>query len=113
MCLIFVAPAVAQETGSWTGQKVVIKHDHPIKIGDQIVPQHGFHVYTAERTDGNKLWIISGSVKGWIPANEVVLFDQAINFYTQEIAANPGKPAAQVLRTTFLSDFRDLSQYSQ
>jgi len=69
--LLFVLPLLvlphlvfSQEPSSWIGQKVVAKYDHPIKIGDQVVEQHYFHVYTVQRTSGDWLWVVSGSVKG-------------------------------------------------
>ena len=89
---------VAQETSSWIGQKVVTKYEYPITSWYLVVPTHGFHVYTVQRTSGDWLWVVSGSVKGWIPVSQVVRFDQAIDFYTQEIAANPGNSAAWNLR---------------
>jgi tetratricopeptide (TPR) repeat protein len=90
---LFLLPhlVVAQETFSWIGQKVVTKYDYPVKIGDQLVEkQNLFHVYTVKQTNGD--WLLVGweGKEGWLPASQVVLFDQAINFYTQEIAANPG-----------------------
>ena len=86
---------VAQETSSWIGQKVVTKYGYSIKIGDRVVEKQGFfHVYTVQRTNGDRLWVVSDSVEGWIPASQVVRFDQAIDFYTQEIKANPGNSGA-------------------
>jgi tetratricopeptide (TPR) repeat protein len=86
---------IAQEASTWIGQKVVAKYHYPIKSGDLLVEkQNRFHVYTVERTNGDRLLVVSGSVQGWIPASQVVLFDKAIDFYTQEIAANPGKSVA-------------------
>ena len=53
------------------------------------MPTHGFRVYTVRRTEGDRLWVTSDSVEGWIPAKQVVLFDQAVKFYSDEIAGNP------------------------
>ena len=86
---------VAQETSSWIGQKVVTKYGYSIKIGDRVVEkQNFFHVYTVQRANGDRLLVVSDSVEGWIPASQVVRFDQAIDFYTQEIKANPGNSRA-------------------
>ncbi len=90
LCLGLAAPVVAPETFSWKGQKVVAKYDYPLKVGDRVVPTHGFQVYTVQRTDGDRLWVVAGSVEGWIPVKQVVLFDDAIKFYTNELAANAG-----------------------
>ena len=44
--------AVAQETSSWIGQKVITKYGYSIKIGDRVVEKQGFfHVYTVQRTN--------------------------------------------------------------
>ena len=90
---------VAQETSSWIGQKVVTKYDYSIKLGDRIVPSRMDSTFTlCSGPNGDRLLVVSGSVKGWIPASQVVRFDQAIDFYTQEIAASPGNSAAWSLR---------------
>ena len=98
LILIVTIPLFAQEPFSWIGQKVVIKYDYPLKVRAHVAPKHGFHVYTVQRTNGDRLWVVSGSVEDWIPASQVVLFDQAINFYTQEIRANPGDSGAWHMR---------------
>jgi tetratricopeptide (TPR) repeat protein len=86
---------IAQDGFTWIGQKVVAKYHYPIERRDQTaLKQKNFHVYTAERVEGERLWVTSGSVEGWIPLREVLLFDEAIDFYTQEIGANPGESAA-------------------
>jgi tetratricopeptide (TPR) repeat protein len=86
---------IAQDALTWIGKKVVAKYHYPIKNGDLLVEkQNRFHVYSVERTDADRLWVVSGSVQGWIPVSQVVLFDKAIDFYTKEITANPGKSAA-------------------
>ena len=77
------------------GQKVVARYHYPIKSRDQTAPkQNRFHVYTVEKIEGERLWVKSGSVEGWIPLSQALLFDEAIEFYTQEIAENPGNSAA-------------------
>src|SRR5271166_6298499 len=101
---------VAQETSSWIGQKAVTKYEYPITSWYLVVPTHGFHVYTVQRTSGDWLWVVSGSVKGWIPVSQVVRFDQAIDFYTQEIAANPGNSAAWNLRGLIWNEKKDFDK---
>ena len=88
---VFVIPVRARGNFTWIGQKVVLKYEPPIKVGDRIVPTHGFHVYKVRRVEGDRLWIASGSVEGWIPANQVVIFDRGIDFFTQEIKTNPAQ----------------------
>ena len=45
--------------------------------------------YKVERADGDRLWLIAGSVAGWGRPSEAVPFNVAIDYYTQEIRANP------------------------
>jgi hypothetical protein len=72
------------------GTRVVMKHPTPLRAGPQVVDDGStFRVYTVERADGGWLWLVSGSVRGWVPAGEVVPFDRAIDFYTQELRADP------------------------
>jgi TPR repeat len=110
LCLVLATPAVAREPFSWIGQMVVTKYDYPIKIGNQVVPAHGFHVDTVNRTNGDSLWVVSGVVEGWIPASQVVPFDWAIDLYTQEIMAHPGNSAAWNHRGTI---WREMKQYDK
>ncbi len=109
-CLVLVTTAVANEISSSTGQLVVIKDDYPIKIGNQVVPTHGFVLYSVKHVQGDWLWIVSGGVEGWVPASRVVLFDQAIEFYTQEIMTNPGNSAAWNHRGAI---WREQNQYDR
>jgi len=92
--LALAAPAFAQETFPWIGQLVVTKYKYPIKVGDRVVPTRGFGVYRVQRAEGDRLWVVSEDVEGWIPSGQVVLFDRAIDFYTQEIRENPRNAAA-------------------
>src|SRR5262245_6333925 len=86
---------IEQEASNWIGQKVVAKYHYPIKSRHGTVEtQNRFRVYTVEGTEGDGLCVTSGTVAGWIPVSQVLLLDEAIDFYTQEIAADPGKSAA-------------------
>jgi tetratricopeptide (TPR) repeat protein len=109
-CLLAAASADVRAPDPWIGQSVVIKHDHPIKVGTRQVPTYGFHVYKVTCAQGDWLWIQSGSVRGWIPAREALPFDQAIDFYSQEIAANPSNAAAWNHRGTI---WHELKQYDK
>ena len=95
LILVVTIPVFAQESSTWIEKKVVAKYHYPLKVGDQPVEREPrFHVYTVKRVEGDRLWVGSGSLAGWIPSSQVVLLDQAINFYTKEIAADSAKPAA-------------------
>jgi tetratricopeptide (TPR) repeat protein len=63
-------------------------------VGDRVVGDGLWHIYTVARVDGDWLWVTWQNIEGWLPVNQVVPFDQAIDFYSQEIRANPGRSAA-------------------
>ncbi len=84
---------------SWIGRKVVIKYSAPLMEGDRIVFHGGdFRVFTAEQVEGDRLKLVAGDVSGWIKADDVVLLDQAIDFYTREIQVNARNDAARIGR---------------
>src|SRR4051812_47846923 len=84
-----------QDDSPRVGTRVVTKSTTPLRVGQRVVDDGStFRVYTVERADGGWLWLVSGSVRGWVPAGEVVPFDRAIDFYTQEVRADPANAAA-------------------
>jgi tetratricopeptide (TPR) repeat protein len=72
------------------GTKIVIKTAAPLMVGNQVVDDSSLHhIFVVDAIDGPWLWIISGGVSGWVPADQVVPFDQAIEYYTGLIRDNP------------------------
>jgi tetratricopeptide (TPR) repeat protein len=85
---LFAPPADAQQPISWVGQKIVTKYRCPLRVENQVVDSGTtFRIYTVTQSNGDWLWVVAGSIEGWLPANQAVQFDQAIDFYTQEIKA--------------------------
>jgi tetratricopeptide (TPR) repeat protein len=66
-----------------------------------------FRVYTVEQTNRGYLWLVSGSVKGWALASDVVPFDDAIDFFTAEIRTDPGSGAAYTWRGMIREEKRE------
>ena len=65
----------------------------PLKVGGRVVDNDAvFRVYKVEKAEGDWLWVVAGGVSGWVRSGEVVLFDKAIDYFTQLIRANPAKP---------------------
>ena len=88
---LVVGPEVrGQDPSPWVGRQVVFKARDPLR--------RGFRVYQVERVDGDRLWLAAGGVSGWARSDEVIPFDQAVDFFTQAIRADPGAAKSYVLR---------------
>jgi tetratricopeptide (TPR) repeat protein len=89
----------AQGISPWIGQRVVTRVLTPLKIGNRIVDEGTmFRVYTVERANGDWLWLVAGGVSGWVQSSEVVPYDQATDYFTLEIRANPSSAYLYVIR---------------
>jgi tetratricopeptide (TPR) repeat protein len=103
---------LAPEAGGWVGQRVVTQFGAVLKVGRQVVPdpQGGsrspwgnlapFRIYRVERASGRWLWLVAEeeTYSGWVPATQVVRFEEAIDYYTRVIRANPGYMPAYLRR---------------
>ena len=91
VALAFPPAAHAQAASPWVGTKVVTKQKTVLKIRGTVVDDEKEHrIYTVETVNGDWLWLVSGSVAGWVRSGEVVPFDQAIDYYTRFIQAGQG-----------------------
>jgi tetratricopeptide (TPR) repeat protein len=90
--------AVAQVSCSWVGQKVVLKYRPPVKAKGRAVDQVDYHVFTVTQVKGDQLRLKAGSIERSAPSSQVLLLDQAIRFYTQEIKAKSSNSTAWALR---------------
>jgi hypothetical protein len=91
---------------SWIGRRVITAHDTVPKVGgpvvdDEIVSinlalswrdRRLFHIYRVQQTKGRWLWLVAEKegMSGWVKTADVIPFDQAIDYLTAEIQANPG-----------------------
>ena len=84
------APARGQGPGGVVGGRVVLRAGAEIRIGDVAVDTRKVHcIFTAERVDRDSVWVVSGGVRGWVKAADVVPYGQAIEYYTDEIRSHP------------------------
>jgi RNA polymerase sigma factor (sigma-70 family) len=88
----------ARVAESWIGKKAVIKYSAPLMEGDRVVGDNVFRVFTVQQVDGERVKLVSDDITGWIAAEEAVLVDEAIDFYTKVIQANDEHMAARVKR---------------
>ena len=87
--LFVFAPVRGQEALSMLGQRVVIRYRRPLTIGAVNVEPEDYRAYTVDRVEGDMVWLVSGSVSGWIPKDQVMTLDEAIAYYTEDVRHNP------------------------
>ncbi len=108
-----VAQAQQPAENSLVGKRVITQPGTVLKVGNQVVDDEGlgkelargknqneFRTYMVEQANGPWLFLVAegSSAKGWAPAANVILFDQAIDYITGQIRANPGDWAKYVWR---------------
>ena len=108
-----VALAQQPTENSLVGKRVITKPGTVLKVGNQIVDDEGlgkerargknqnvFRTYMVKQANGPWLFLVAegSSAKGWAPAANVILFDQAIDYITGQIRAKPGDWAKYVWR---------------
>ncbi len=107
------APLQAQAENNWIGKRVITQYGTVLQVGNQVIDDEGrgknlargkerndFRIYKVEQANGPWLWLVAegSGAKGWVPAANVVLFDQAIDYITNRIRANPGAASNYVWR---------------
>lgn len=97
--------AAAQESSALVGHRVVVKYRQPLTIGGVTVEPKDYRAYKVERVNGDWLWVSSGGVAGWVPRDQVMTLDEALDFYTGEIERNPTAWNAHLYRG-FVWDLR-------
>src|SRR5262245_60948064 len=87
------------QEASWVGKKVLTKYHQPLQDGDRVVDDgSSYLVYTVAREDGPRLLLEAGGVRGWVDSAYVMPLDEAVDFYSQGIRANPWSAVAYVWR---------------
>jgi len=94
-----------------------------LQVGNQVVDDEGrgknlargkdqnvFRIYEVEQANGPWLWLVAegSGVKGWAPAANVILFDQAIDYITNQIRANPGAASNYLWRANVWNARKEL-----
>ena len=95
-----VALAQRPAENSLVGKRVITQPGTVLKVGNQVVDDEGlgkerargknqnvFRTYMVKQANGPWLFLVAegSSAKGWAPAANVVLFDQAIDYITGQI----------------------------
>ena len=102
--LLFLAVYVAQTPESWVGKRVITHYGAVLKVKGQIEDDAGrgkslqrgkdrsdHRIYRVEQTNGKWLWLVEekGSARGWITAEWLIPFDQAIEYFTKQMREQP------------------------
>ena len=94
---------------SWVGRRVVPKMSNITDLQGQRATVHRNDpalIYRVERVDGPRLWVKAEGENSqvWFLAAEVVPVEQAAEFFTARIRANPNDAFAFLVRATLWSD---------
>jgi tetratricopeptide (TPR) repeat protein len=105
VCATMTTLAHAQAPDSWIGKRVFTQYGAVLKVGNVVVDDEGrsadmaasgkarrsVRTYRVERVNGEWLWLKDekSRVAGWVQSKWVVPYEQAIEFYTNQIRANP------------------------
>ena len=116
-------PLQAQAENGWIGKRVITQYGTVLQVGNQVVDDEGrgknlargkeqnvFRIYKVEQANGPWLWLVAegSGVKGWAPAANVILFDQAIDYITNQIRANPGAASNYLWRANVWRERKEL-----
>lgn len=84
----------SQTTNGLLGMKVVTKQRTPLRVSGRVVDSdRHFRVYTVQNSNGDWLWLVHQGIAGWVKGDSVVLYDRAVDYFTQEIQTNPSTRA--------------------
>src|SRR5262245_9318985 len=103
LALVPVTPPAlhAQAQDGWVGKRVVERYrGFRLRIEDQVIDPKAINIYRVERVNGPRLWLKAEgvSLSGWAPADQVIPVEQAIEFFTDSIRANPDDPHGYTMR---------------
>jgi cytochrome c-type biogenesis protein CcmH/NrfG len=104
--------AWSQDNFNWVGTRVVVKSSNiKLKIGPQEIDRkRSTDIYRVERVDRPWLWLHAPGVSGWARITDVVPLDQAIDYFTRVIQANPGRASAYAMRARVWQEKKELDK---
>jgi tetratricopeptide (TPR) repeat protein len=91
---------LTQTGDTWVGKRVVQKHtDLRLRIERRVVnTKKRLETYLVEQVNGPWLWLHARELSGWVPADEVVPVEQAIDFFTEYVRTNPADGFGYAMR---------------
>ena len=90
----------AQANNGWVGKRVVPRYrGFQLRVENQVIDTKTWiGIYRVEQVNGPWLWVHATGLSGWAPADQVVPVEQAIEFFTDYIRANPGDAFGYTMR---------------
>lgn len=72
------------------GRKVVTTSATPLREGTRLIEKDGlFRIYYVDRIDYGRVHIRLGRAEAWVGANHVVPFENAIDYFTEQLMLRP------------------------
>jgi tetratricopeptide (TPR) repeat protein len=104
VALFFIVPTplLAQQPAAgeeWVRKRVIPKtRDLPLQVGGEVVHSKGWpSTYFVQQADGPMLFVRGLVRSGWVSADQVVPYDKATEFFTDQIRTKPGDAHAHVM----------------
>ena len=118
--LLLSAPSSlpARDAAGWVGKRVILPFASVLRVGKVVVdnqkrdgrPRGGqrgtSRIYRVEKVKGPWLWLQAEKegAAGWVRAAKVIPYDQAIDYFTNQIRANPKDHSAYIRRGSLWVD---------
>jgi tetratricopeptide (TPR) repeat protein len=121
----------AQTPREWVGKRVITKFGAVLQVDGRVIdneklentPRGGqraiSRIYRVEQANSPWLWIQDeeSGIAGWVTADWLIAYDQAIDYFTNQIRANPANDAAYMKRGHIWKDRKEydiaLADYSE
>jgi len=123
LALMMTAPgeALAQAGNEWVGKRVITRFGATLQVDGRVVegqrseatPSGGsrttFWIYRVEHANGPWLWLKAERIglAGWVKAEWVIPYEQAVDYFTNEIRANPDNSSAYIRRAQIWKDRKE------
>ena len=124
VALVFQSSLFGQDYSGWIGKRVITRYGTVLRIGNTVVGDENrqkltsasgkdsaeFFVYRIDQVNGPWLWLTEETrgTQGWVKIENVIPYDQAIDYFTNEIRASPGNATNYVNRGLIWAERKEL-----
>ena len=95
-----IGERVAWAADEWVGARVMAKTSQTkLTVGTKVsATLNAGSVFRVDRVNGDWLWVDSGNIQGWVKKTDVVVFEEAIDYFTGVIERDRSDGYAHVSR---------------